>query len=176
MGPRPRIDGETLARLSGRMLDMGAAVVGIKLGECGLYLRTSSDRARLEAVGGALVADADAWRGRELCVPTFEVRVAGTTGAGDCAIAGFLAGMLHGLIPERTMRAAVGAGAACCERPDATSGVPGWDALEERIDAGWRQSASMPTLRGWTRDEKSGAWRGPNDTTMPKSESRNPKQ
>jgi len=37
--------------------------------------------------------------GREILAPCFEVDVAGTTGSGDCAVAGLLASLLRGLRP-----------------------------------------------------------------------------
>ena len=51
---------------------------------------------RLAALAGLLPADLTGWVGRELYTPCFQVKVAGTTGAGDCAYAGLLAGLLYG--------------------------------------------------------------------------------
>lgn len=117
--------------LAGRLIDYGAKVVVLKLGERGLYLRT----ARQTPLG-------DAWSNVELYQPCFEVTVVGTTGAGDCTIAGFLAAVLKGLGPEAAMTAATAAGASNVEAADATSGVPTWDQLQARINAGWKRKNS----------------------------------
>jgi sugar/nucleoside kinase (ribokinase family) len=161
--PSAPADGALLGRLAQTLLDMGVAVVGLKLGAEGLYLRTTRDAARLKAVGGKVIAEAKAWAGHELLAPCFEVRVAGTTGSGDCTIAGMLAAMLHGLSPEAAMRAAVGVGACSVEQPDATSGVPDWATVERRLAAAWRQRPVTLALPDWTRDAATGLFRGPWD-------------
>lgn len=132
-----------LDELSKELLAMGVAVVGLKLGDHGMYLRTTADAARLAEVGG-LALDAR-WLDRELYAPAFAVRVAGTTGAGDCAIAGFLAALLRGLGPEVALKTAVAAGACNVEQADAISGVPTWDALQARLAQPWPQ---LPGLVG----------------------------
>ena len=64
-------------------------------------------------------------------------RVAGTTGAGDCTIAGFLAALLRGEGPVQAATSATAVGASSVEAPDATSGVPPWSELDARVRAGW---------------------------------------
>ena len=159
----PDADGPLLSGLSECVMKMGAAIVVLKLGEEGLYLRTTPDAARLTAMGRLAPEPPDAWVGRELLVPCFEVTVAGTTGAGDATVAGFLGGMLKGLAPEACATAAVAVGAASVERPDATSGVPHWSVIQERIRAGWpRRTIDLP-LPGWTVDAQRTMWSGPAD-------------
>ncbi|MBW7462268.1 carbohydrate kinase family protein, partial [Paenibacillus sepulcri] len=85
-------DGGLLSSLADEMLGMGTAVAAIKLGEHGLYVKTTGDAGRL-AVMGRCGPDTDSlmdWLGRELLAPCYAVKAAGTTGAGDCTIAGFL--------------------------------------------------------------------------------------
>lgn len=147
-----------LSEIAARLLEMGAAVVGLKLGDQGIYLRTTADAARLARLG--LPAT---WRERELLAPTFQVQVVGTTGAGDCAIAGFLAALLRGHGPEDALTAAVGAGACNVEAADAISGVPTWDDLQARIAAGWPRLPLRIALDGWTQ-QIAGLWAGPHDT------------
>lgn len=132
----------TLARIADRLIDMGSAIVVLKLGEDGLYFRATADVARLQSIGGKLLADPHEWAGRRMAEPSFAVDVVGTTGAGDCAIAGFLAGLLLGLGPQECLTASAATGACCVEKPDATSGVPNWNALQERISAGWKRRAA----------------------------------
>jgi len=156
-------DGVLLSDLSARLLALGAAVVGLKLGAHGLYVRTTEDDQRLRALEPAAGRRIPDWRGRELLSPCFEVEVAGTTGCGDATIAGFLAGLLHGLPPEEVMTAAVGAGACCAERPDAVSGVPAWQRLQERIDRGWRKRPIGAWGAGWQWDPVRKVAFGPTD-------------
>ena len=95
----------------------GAKIAGLKMGDKGLFVR---------------------WTDRVLHAPCFKINVAGTTGAGDATIAGFLAGYLRNLPAEQTMTLAAAVGACCCEAPDATSGIRSWDATWDRINAGWQ--------------------------------------
>lgn len=157
----PRPDGPLLAVLSERLLSMGAAIVVLKLGDQGLYLRTTGDSQRLSASGRGRPKEPDAWRGREMLAPCFDVKVVGTTGSGDCTIAGFLGGLLKDLSPEETVTAAVGVGAFNVERADATSGVPDWSTLQKRIAAGWKRREVDLELPGWTWDRAASVWRGP---------------
>jgi sugar/nucleoside kinase (ribokinase family) len=101
-----------------RLREWGARIAGLKLGDQGLYVQ---------------------WPDRELRAPCFEVTVVGTTGSGDATIAGFLAGLLHGLPPEDVMTMAVAVGAYCCEAADATSGVCHWGEVQRRIQSGWNR-------------------------------------
>ena len=132
----PRID--ELRDLAARCLAMGAAVVAIKLGEHGLYLRSTNDVARLENVPGHVLARPDAWRGRELLQPCCEVDVVGTTGSGDATIAGLLAALLRDADPGDALRAATATGACCVEAPDATTGIRPWREIERRLAERWR--------------------------------------
>lgn len=160
------MDAESLNELAGELIDMGAAIVVIKLGEFGLYLRTTSDEARLAEFGRYAPGRPAEWAGRELYAPCFEVSVKGTTGAGDCTIAGFLAGFAQGLAPEETMIGAVGTGACNVERPDSISGIVPWTAMRDRIAAGWKQHGTAGLLSGFGANPRQGAaaWSGPNDT------------
>lgn len=146
------IDGQLLTEISTELLAMGAAIVGLKLGEHGLYVRTTADPNRLVSSGQCAPEHEklDNWTNRELLAPTFEVEVIGTTGAGDCTIAGFLCGMLKGLTFEETMQTAVGVGASNVEQADATSGIPALAQVRERISKGWakrKQRLDLPA--GW---------------------------
>jgi sugar/nucleoside kinase (ribokinase family) len=154
------LDGELLAALAGEILALGVAVAVVKLGAAGLYLRSSADRARLAHAGRA-APRGDEWAGRELYAPCFAVEVAGTTGSGDCTIAGFLAGLLRGLAPEETLESAVAVGACSVEVADATGGVRGWDRTRARIAAGWPRRAPAPGLAGWR--PRGGVLAGPSD-------------
>ncbi len=133
------IDGRLLHELSGKLLEMGAGVVVIKLGDQGVYLRSSADSQRLASgrMGRCAPAEVDAWVNRELLVPCFQANVVGTTGSGDCTIAGFLAGLSLGHSPQQAVELAVAVGACSVEQADATSGIPALEKVRQRMAAGW---------------------------------------
>jgi len=132
-----------LGQIADELLAMGPALVVLKLGDCGLYLKAAADADRLARMGACGVGDPGAWAGKELQVPCFEVTVQGTTGAGDCTIAGFLAALHHRLGPEEAVEAAVAVGACSVEALDAVSGVQPWEATRARIAAGWKKRVSV---------------------------------
>lgn len=157
-------DGSLLARLAEEPIEMGAAVVGLKLGDNGLYLRTSSDRARIAAMGRSKPRNPEVWAGRELLAPCFDVDVVGTTGAGDSTIAGFLSGFMFGLQPEKVIASAVGVGAFDVERADATSGIPSWKEVQARLSGYWGKRPISFGLPSWTWNERDQIWTGPHDS------------
>lgn len=152
-----------IAHLAGELIEMGAALVGIKAGARGLYLLTSC-RTRLKDAGSAFPIDSLAWVRRELWSSSFETNIMGTTGAGDAAIAGFLLGLLRNMSPEETVTAACAAGASCVEAVDATSGVPSWEDLHERVQCGWKRCETSE-VEGWAHSGYRGVWIGPSDTS-----------
>jgi len=158
-----QVDGDLLSDLAGRLVAWGVAVVGLKLGDQGIYLRTTPDKARLRALEEYLDLDARAWTNRELLAPAFCANLVGTTGAGDCAIAGFLTGLLQRQSPEAVLTGAVAVGACNVEAADAVSGVPSWEAVQRRIQAGWEQLPVTLKLRGWGWDVGQRLWLGPQD-------------
>ena len=142
-----------LERVSGELLRMGAKVVLIKIGAKGAYLRTAGET-DLSQMGRAAPADPSAWASRQLWAPCFQVRVVGTTGAGDATIAGFLGALLRDLGPEQAMTAAVAVGACNVEAADALSGIRSWEATLSRVAAGWPRLPMAPPAEGWHWDAK----------------------
>ncbi len=157
------LNGLLLENISRRLLEMGAAIVAIKLGEQGLYLRTTSNLARVASLSSAGLNDAAAWCGREMWSPCFRADFCGATGAGDCTIAGFLAGLLAGGSPSEVLNTAVAVGAYSVEAPDATGGIPSWPQVRQRMDAAWQKHATAPPSVGWRSSPKAQLWLGPND-------------
>ena len=155
------IDGEILARVSSQLLDRGVAMAALKLGAHGFYLRTTGDADRLRAMGHCAPDNIDDWTGRELLTPCFHVDVVSAAGAGDCAIAGFLAAIIRGSSATDSVETAAAAGAFNCEAADANSGIRPWDEIRARLDAGWEQDPVTLKLDGW--DRSATTWRGPND-------------
>jgi sugar/nucleoside kinase (ribokinase family) len=144
-----------LCRLADAALAHGASTVLIKMGDRGAYLRT----------GGAGPAGLAGWAGRELYAPVFSVpALAGTAGAGDATIAGFLASIHKGLSPEEALTMAVAVGGSCVEAPDAVSGIRSWEETVRRVREGWPRASIAVSEPGWQRDGQS-IWHGPSDRT-----------
>ncbi|GAB4453082.1 MAG: hypothetical protein Kow0031_35370 [Anaerolineae bacterium] len=139
---------QLLTDVSDDLLALGVKIVALKLGHRGLYLRTAG-AAALAGMGRARPPDVAAWANRELWAPCFKTSVVGTTGAGDAAIAGLLAGLLRGLPPEEAITTAVAVGACNVEAPDALGGVQGWEATRGRIAAGWQRHPLALDAPGW---------------------------
>ena len=153
----PQITPGLLTDVSGELLELGVKMAVIKLGSRGLYLRTAGP-ARLAQMGRAAPADLQAWAGQELWAPCFQVQVAGTTGAGDATLAGFLGGLLRDLPPRQAVIAAVAVGACNVEAVDTLSGIRPWEGTLGRVAAGWPQHPLTLDTPGWQRDETCGVW------------------
>lgn len=150
---------ELLHNLSSQLLDMGVKIAGFKLGERGFYLRTAGKKA-LEDLGRGRPAVLADWADQTLWAPAFKVKVAGTTGAGDSAIAGLLSGLLRGLGPRQALSAAVAVGACNVEAADGQSGLRSWRDTLARVAAGWsRHTLDLPPDE-WEWDEPTGVWVG----------------
>jgi sugar/nucleoside kinase (ribokinase family) len=157
------VDVAQLKMYADELLRMGAPIVVIKLGDQGLYLRTSEEVARLVQREAWREADWQAWQGRELLAPCFDVEVVGTTGSGDCTIAGFLMALLQGAVPENALRFGTAVGAHCVESPDATSGIPTYSKVEARLKSSWSQRPLATALPDWHFHRERGVYASPND-------------
>ncbi len=146
------VDHARLAELAEHLMEMGAAVVALKLGDQGLYLRTTPDRIRMAAFCERIGLRADAWLDRELLSPCFKARtVSGTTGAGDATIAGLLAAMLWGAGAREAATSATAVGACSVEAVDPTSAIPTRAQLAQRVADGWpRLPVEIALARGVT--------------------------
>lgn len=133
---------EDIRPLGSQVLEMGAAVVLIKCGAPGIYYRTGK-RQDLEALCEKLELSPEEWAEKE----GFEVSykpgaVRSGTGAGDTSIAAFLISALRGKSLKAAVEMAAGAGACCVSAYDALSGIPSYEALEEKIRKGWEKNPS----------------------------------
>jgi len=162
--PLDHIEPSMIEELGQELLDMGAKIVALKIGERGLYLRTANATA-LTKMGRCRVADVAVWSDRELWAPCFAVHVAGTTGSGDATIAGFLLGLLRGMTPEATLSAACAVGACSVEAVDALSAVRSWPETQARLSSGWaRLPLALDTSHTrWRWDATHDVWIGPMD-------------
>ncbi len=151
---------QLLSDLGQELIAMGTKIVGLKLGDRGMYLRTGN-RSIIDSIGRARPSDPEAWTGLELWAPCFKAAVAGTTGSGDATIAGFLAGLLRDLPATQALTMAVAVGACNVEAVDALSGICTWEETSRRVASGWERLPLELNAHGWQFDSTSALWRGP---------------
>lgn len=152
-----------LDRVAHSLIERRVPLVVLTLGDQGLYLRTAADPDLFQGLEAALGLDPQHWTDRQLLLPPFEAEIAGTTGAGDAAVAGLMVGLHHGLSPEATLRRAVAVGTFTVEAPDGTSGLPDWAAVQARLRSGWTAQPLEMAHPGWTWSARRNVWVGPDD-------------
>ncbi len=161
--PLSAIAPEHVAALGGRLIEMGAGVVGLKMGERGMYARTGSAE-RLGRFGRIRPAGPGGWACREMWQPSLKPRrFATATGAGDAAVAGFLAALMRGGGLPDCLLAAAALGAQNLEAVDATSSIRSWPETVRLLEAGWPRNALAVDAPGWRFDENQQVWVGPHD-------------
>jgi sugar/nucleoside kinase (ribokinase family) len=146
-------DIEDVRSLASMLFGMGFSILAIKLGTSGLYLATTDDGTDL-----ARWQLGTEWRARELMAPCFRAHVVNTTGAGDCAIAGFIASVAGGSGPEQALTMAAAAGACSVESWDASSGLRSMEELKARVESGWERTESIAPSKDWIYDPRVGVW------------------
>lgn len=129
---------EQLISLLDEFIEHGVAIAGIKLGTGGLILK-SGHHQRLRDLKIVDMRFAE----KVIYQPAFDVKVDGTTGAGDSAYAAFLYGLANEIDLEAAARFACGAGACSVEAPASAAGLPAAELIIQRIDSGWQ------TLPSW---------------------------
>jgi len=156
------IEPDDYSRLGARLIELGAGIATLKCGAHGMYVRTAGAE-RLAALGCARPRAYAEWARRELWQPPFYVeKVASATGAGDCAIAGFLASVLRGESLAEALAFANAAGAQNVQTYDATSGIRPYAETRAAL-ASWPRAACTITAPGWRFDGALQTWRGPHD-------------
>jgi sugar/nucleoside kinase (ribokinase family) len=111
--------------LADECLAMGPAVVMVKCGRHGLYVK-SGPAAAFGKMGSVKPA-AKGWAGKEVFAPAYHVpKVASATGSGDAAVAGFLAALLRGADLTTAADYACASGAQNVQAVDASSGIKSW--------------------------------------------------
>jgi len=159
----PLIDGELLGELGAQAIDAGVAVALIKCGYQGMYVRTAGAD-RLAEMGRARPGETPRWAGRELFTPAYVVdEVVSGAGAGDCAIAGFLAAYVRGRGLGEAMRIGAAVGAQNVTALDTTSGVKTWEqTLADVRSRPPRRQVTVP-LDQFRYDEQAEHYAGPAD-------------
>jgi len=153
----PLITPQLLSDTSHKLLQMGAKIVALKLGDRGFYLRTASQPS-IEALGRAQPSNPAAWADKELWAPCFKVDVVGTAGSGDTTIAGFLSALLRDMSPEEAVTAAVAVGACNVEAADTLGGVRPWEETMRRIASNWERHNLDIDTPDWHFDQEHRLW------------------
>lgn len=151
-------------KLSAQCIEAGAAVVVLKSGVRGFYIRTAG-AVRLRAMGRALPGNTGEWTGRELWAPSFLAEpIASATGSGDSSIAGFLSAYLRGMGPEDAVQAANTVGWQNVRGMDALSTIESWDATLAYLDDKTRVRNPLEiSAPGWRWSEDGQLFFGAND-------------
>ncbi len=153
-------DGNELAELSGRFLDYGSKIVGLKCGNRGFYVRTAA-KEKLKNIGGIYL---DNWAERELWEPSYHAeKFISAAGAGDSAIAGFLAALLKGETIEMCLNYASMCGAQNVQALDTVSGIVNWQETTRKIKSRWKKNGLRIKAVGWKFDCEKELWHGPGD-------------
>jgi sugar/nucleoside kinase (ribokinase family) len=159
------IDLETVRQLGEWCIEQGVAVALIKCGYLGLYVRTASPERLADTGRGGGKGIAETWANRELFQPSYEVgEIVSATGAGDCAIAGFLTALLRTQPIEDALRIACAVGAQNLSAADSITGVKSWEETLREIDPSRPTNAPDVNTDPFTPDGRSGLYVGPADS------------
>ncbi|HAI11753.1 MAG TPA: carbohydrate kinase family protein [Phycisphaerales bacterium] len=123
-----------IKQVANQLIEYGASIVLLKLGELGLYLQTSSNLHANHALN-KLIPKPDTWANQCLYTSCFAVNVVSTNGAGDYTIAGFLTALLTGQSPMQAIQSATAVGAEHAQSPNE---LPSWQTIQQHIKDGWQ--------------------------------------
>ena len=158
-----QFEGEDFTWMSNKILNYGAKIIAIKCGHRGFYVRTA-DKRRISQTGSAVPSDLNNWSDRELLEPSYYVPdIASATGAGDSAVAGFLAAYIRGETIERTLKYACTVGAQNVRVLDAVSGICSWEETTRQVDENREKNRLDIKSSIWKFDHEGKVWIGPND-------------
>lgn len=150
--------GKIAIDLSNEILACGSKIAMIKMGEYGTIVRIATNITK-ETFGNAWFSQITQWCNRLLWAPSFKVSVAGTTGAGDATIAGFLASIANELSAEESLLFAMAVGACNVEALDSISGIHSWQETALRVNGGWQQTQlPLNQMRGWAYNSQTRVW------------------
>jgi sugar/nucleoside kinase (ribokinase family) len=157
------LNSENLRAIADQLLGMGTAIIVLKLGDAGLYMKTSANRDCIVQALRSTKQDVESWVGRELYSPCFEVEVVSTNGAGDRTIAGFLAALVRGADPTITLETAVAVGAVSVERVDMSSNIAPIAIIHNRIQNNWVRKQACTAFKSKSSLPENGCLRGIDD-------------
>jgi sugar/nucleoside kinase (ribokinase family) len=159
-GGRELIDFVSPEEVSGfaeEYLAMGCKIAVLKAGHNGWYIRTTG-REKIAGIGRAAPKDHDTWADRELWCPAFRAdSIAGSNGAGDCSIAGFLTGLLRNHSIVECLKLANCAGYLNLRAMDTLSGLGSWEEIKDTYTTlPVRENAFLSG--GWNWDGQGKIW------------------
>ena len=146
-----------VSHLSAELVEMGAKIVLLKLGNLGVHMKSSGIES-LKRLGRSTPKNLEDWANQEIFSPCYRVEVVGTTGSGDATIAGFLSGFLRDLSPVETVDASVAVGAFNVEASDALSGLLSWEETINRIANGWEKHKTQNLFLEGTWNKEHQVW------------------
>jgi sugar/nucleoside kinase (ribokinase family) len=155
------------SHLSEKLIEMGTAIVAVKNGIQGYYLRTA-DQKRLDSIGNVLECDSAVWSQRELWAGSYKADKFGSAaGAGDATIAGFLTAFLRGLNPIECLKVANTVGWQNVREVDTISGIEDWPRTLEMVsDKSRKRNPLDINESGWQYNTDDQVFYGPSDSAL----------
>lgn len=151
------ISEKTIVDIANWLINHGVHIVLLKIGKKGLYLKTDN---RASAIPSLNLSKE--WNERELWIaPKYIEKTVSTIGAGDTAIAGFLASLLESSSPEEALSVASCTAAKCIESEDRGHRLPVFTEIEKTALSDYEQEKLSISLSNWKRDGL--IFYGPND-------------
>lgn len=150
--------------LADKLIAMGVAIVAIKNGIRGYYLKTANAD-RLSKISILDKSRIDEWANRELWAGSYKADKFGSaTGAGDATIAGFLTAFLRGFGPVECLQVANTLGWQNVREVDALSGIEDWPTtLKMAQDKNRTRNLLKIEDHGWQFDTNNLVFCGPAD-------------
>lgn len=141
------ISENTIVEIADWLITRGVHVVLLKIGKKGMYLKTDGSVSCIPSL--ELSED---WNNRELWIaPKFIEKAVSTIGAGDTAIAGFLASVLEGSSPEEALSVASCTAAKCIESEDRGHRLPVFTEIEKTAFSKYEQEKISIGLSDWEK-------------------------
>ena len=159
------LDLNLVRQLAEKCLAMGAKVVVVKCGRLGIYCRTASAESLIEMGKACPKNKIRDWADREIFEPIYKVnKITSALGAGDCAVAGFLAALLGGTSLPDALRYSAAAGAQNVKVLDAVSGTKSWRQTTTQIRSNPPKAAVPIDMTAFKAVRSARHYLGPHDS------------
>jgi len=122
-----RVSPETIQSVGRMLLRYGVKIVLIKMAHRGAYLFTGN---LTDEKNGLLELDTEQWSNLTLYCPAYAAdreRITNASGAGDTAVAAFLAALLEGVTPQMAVKLSTAAGRESLYCNDLYTELPDWE-------------------------------------------------
>ena len=142
------ISEKTIVEIATWLIDCGVHIVLLKIGKKGLYLKTDNRASLIPSL-----ALSEKWNNRELWIaPKYIEKTISTIGAGDTAIAGFLASLLEASLPEEALSVASCTAAKCIGSEDRGHRLPIFTEIEKTALGTYEQEELSIGLSNWKKE------------------------